>query len=458
MICLMIAFLLLVPLPDDDQPRSVILEVGGVTYPVTTFADTVAEFVMEQDLTIETGDMLYPGLTEPIEADMRIQINRARTVSVTVDGRTTILRTVFDNPLDILRSAGVQASDTDQIRIDGTLATPLDLIVWPQPVQEIDVRRAINVTLVEGESRQVIHTTGDTVGDVLFEAGINLFLADSVTPDTSTLLEPDMEILIDRSRDLTIIADGVRFETRTHGETVADALTEAGVALVGLDYTIPSENSPVVSGMNVRVIRVTEELVSEDEVIEHETLYQADPETELDRRRLLQSGQNGLLRRTYRVRYENGIEIERELVTEEQVTEVQDEIIGYGTNIVIRTLETPEGTLQYWRKLSVYTTSYHPAALGGDNITATGEVLRKGIIGVNPRIIPYYTNLYVEGYGTGFAADTGAPRTNPYWIDLGYEDHDWEHWAGWEDIYLLTPVPDDVRYLLPAAQRGGPMP
>ncbi|MBC7870587.1 MAG: hypothetical protein H7Y09_07085, partial [Chitinophagaceae bacterium] len=59
------------------------------------------------------------------------------------------------------------------------------------------------------------------------------------------------------------------------------------------------------------------------------------------------------------------------------------------------------------------------------------------------------TNLYVEGYGTGIAADTGPRRVHPYWLDLGYSDADFVNWHEWVEVYLLLPIPDVVEYLLP---------
>jgi 3D (Asp-Asp-Asp) domain-containing protein len=256
---------------------------------------------------------------------------------------------------------------------------------------------------------------------------------------------PNMEIMIDRSSPLSIVVDGERMETRVSAETVGAAIAEAGVALSGLDYTIPAETNPVLPGMLIQIIRVTEEIITEQDVIGYESVYQADSSLNLDTRAVLQGGQNGIIERTIRVRYENGVEISR------------DEIIGYGTNVVIRTLQTADGTIEYWRHLRVYATSYHPAAVGGSTTTSIGETLQKGIIGINPRIIPYRTMLYVPGYGQGMAADTGGPRTFSYWIDLGYSDHDWVSWSQWVDIYLLTPVPSTINYLLPQEERGGPV-
>lgn len=42
------------------------------------------------------------------------------------------------------------------------------------------------------------------------------------------------------------------------------------------------------------------------------------------------------------------------------------------------------------------------------NKTATGIMPRRGVIAVDPRVIPLGSQLYVEGYGLGVAADTGG--------------------------------------------------
>lgn len=46
--------------------------------------------------------------------------------------------------------------------------------------------------------------------------------------------------------------------------------------------------------------------------------------------------------------------------------------------------------------------------LNGDGITATGLRARKGIVAVDPRVIPLGTKLFIEGYGEALAADTGG--------------------------------------------------
>jgi len=54
-------------------------------------------------------------------------------------------------------------------------------------------------------------------------------------------------------------------------------------------------------------------------------------------------------------------------------------------------------------KLKVDAVAYH---LPGK--TASGVPVRKGVVAVDPRLIPLGTRLYIPGYGPGLAADVGT--------------------------------------------------
>jgi len=58
--------------------------------------------------------------------------------------------------------------------------------------------------------------------------------------------------------------------------------------------------------------------------------------------------------------------------------------------------------------------------INGNGITATGLRARKGIVAVDPRIIPLGTKLFISGYGEALAADTGGWIKN-YRVDLCFE-------------------------------------
>ena len=446
---LVCAVALLVAIIQPPAPTPVTVIDAGTAYQIDTYALTVADVLRELNLRLAEGDVLSQGENTALESGQVITIQRARTVVVTDDDKDQEFRTLFTNPLDILKSAGVELAAADRVWVDGTETTLSNMLIWPVPATRITVRRAMPVHIYDADQLIAVETTLDTVGEALFEAGITLYLADTVMPDVQTPITRDMTITIARSQPVSIVADGVTLTTRTQGETVVDALAAAQVGLAGLDYAIPDETSPLIPGMTIRVIRVTEQIIPNQETIPYETIYQADSNAELDRITVLQSGQNGVLQANTRQRLENGIVVSETPESAVVLLEPVDEIISYGTNVVIRTVDTPEGPREYWRVLRLYATSYHPAALGGDNITATGRVLTKGIVAIDPRLIPYGTEIYVEGYGVGLAADTGATRHSTRWIDLGYDDENWVSWSRNVTAYILTPVPADIDYFPP---------
>lgn len=431
------------------DPVTVTVIVAGTGYQVKTAARSVADLLREYGLALNSGDTTDPSLDSLITPNLVVRVQRARAVSLIVDGETQTVQTQFTNPLDILKSAGLTPGMKDRVLVDGTETNVTDMLLWPVPVNSITIQRAVMAHIMDGNQQISIETAAPTVGEALFEAGVTLYLADEVSPELSAPVSSGMTVTIRRSQPVTIVADGVTLETRVQGGTIQDALASAGVMLVGLDYSIPAEDSPLQPGMSVRVIRVSEIVEQLQTVIPFETVYQADPNLELDQSALVQEGQNGIQLTNVRVRSENGVEVSREEESSSIAREPLNRVVAYGTQIVLRSINTPEGPKEYWRVLRMYATSYHPAALGGDDVTATGRKLTKGVVGIDPKVIPYGTQLYVPDYGIGVAGDTGGPRKFKLWIDLGYDDANWVSWSKYVDVYLLTPIPPDIRYVLP---------
>ncbi len=373
-----------------------------------------------------------------------------RVVVLTVDGATSVFRTVIENPAAILRAAGVRFDSDDAITVNGAMVSAAQLADYPLPANRITLRHAVTITITDGRAGTVSRaTTADTVAEALAEIGVTLYLGDGVLPAPESALSNGLSITIDRALPVQLTADDVTVETRTQTMTVGALLQEQGVTLNGLDYALPPENANLTAGMAVRVVRVTEEIIAESIEVPYEAIYEASADRDLDTQAVTVAGVTGRDERRIRIRFEDGVEVNRWDDGIVRTQEPVNQVIQYGTRIALRTIDTPDGSREYWRVLRMYATSYHPAALGGDNITSVGKTLVKGIVAINPRIVSYGTRVYVEGYGEGEAADTGGPRSTPYWIDLGYEDHNYEHWSGWVQVYLLTPVPANVNPLLP---------
>jgi 3D (Asp-Asp-Asp) domain-containing protein len=234
---------------------------------------------------------------------------------------------------------------------------------------------------------------------------------------------------------------------------VDEVLADLGIVLTGQDYAIPSLDAPLGEDVTIRVVRVSERFLIEQEPIPFETVWQPDPDLEIDNQRVLQDGARGILERRVRLRYEDGHEVTRTIDEEYVAVPPTRKVFGYGTKIVVRTMDTPSGPVEYWRVLRMLATSYSASTAGTPKTapwygyTATGMKMRHGIVAVDPRVVNLRSQVYVPGYGAGIAGDTGGAIKGRR-IDLGYDDDNLVLWYRWADVYLLTPVPSRINYIL----------
>lgn len=355
-----------------------------------------------------------------------------------------------------LEEAGVVVHLTDQVYADETLVPLESLNEWPLP-QKVEIGRYFTITIQDEGQQMVVQTAVSTVGEALQEAGITLLATDQIEPAPESKLADDMTILVRRSIPLTIQVDGRIIQTRSAYSFPLDVLAEAGIELSDGDYTQPTADTVLQPDNVIQVIRVSEEFRVEDAVIPYQTLWQASPELDLDTQSVISPGQTGVLRRQYRIIYENGVVVGEELENEWVEVEAVNEVIGYGTRITTNVVQTEQGPREYWRLVRMRVTSYTAASSGKASdhpnygITASGLPAGYGVVAIDRNIVPWKSELFVPGYGVAIAGDTGG-GVRGRWIDLGYPDDAFESWSGYVDVYYLTPIPapEDVNYLLPA--------
>jgi uncharacterized protein YabE (DUF348 family) len=454
--------------------------VDGVSRNLRTNQTSVATVLRDAGVKTWPQDRVIPPLDTPIEDGDAIRVDHAHPVTVNVDGQTIRTRTLKNAPADILADLGLKLSPYDKIIVDsqppvavsqpteaaassvnGRLATAsLSTRAGrdanaPAP-RSITVQRAVTLNVRSNGSASVtLHTTASTIGEALREAGMTLYLADKVSPDLSAPVSDGQSVTIESAVPITILADDRHLRTRTHRKTVAEALAEVGVPLEGQDYTDPAPDAPLRPNMTIRVVRVVETFRIEQEPVPFEIQWLPDPEMEIDTRSVKQGGENGVLQKRIRVRYEDGKEVSRQLDDSGVIRNPKNKIISYGVKIVVRTLDTPAGPVEYWRKIRMLATAYSASTAGTSKEvpyygrTRLGWQMRFGIVAVDPGVIALRSQVYVPGYGVGDAGDTGSAIKGRR-IDLGFDDDDprvWQ-WYRWTDIYLLTPVPSNVNYVI----------
>jgi uncharacterized protein YabE (DUF348 family) len=456
MICLALAGLLLLagcgpdigryPVRDGAAQRTIELE---------GCCETVGEVLAGGGIALGAEDRVLPPLDAPASEDTTIVIDRASEVQVLSAAGEARYRTQQDTLGAFIEEAGLALAASDRLLADGR---PLAREAWadaPLPAR-IAIDSYKTVTVREGEAAQTLRLAGGTVADALREAEIVLGGYDRVSPLPETPVDAGMVIEVVRAAPFVVAADEETIEVRAESGLVSDIVAAAGVALGPLDYTRPAADAAIRPGERVEVVRVTEVVEAQDEPLPYETVYQADASLPLDTVAVVSGGTPGTLRRETRVRYENGVEAGRE--TSEFVAAAPvNEVIAYGTQIAVRTMDTPEGPVEYWRVVTMQVAAYTPRSAGkqpgepGYGITASGLPAGKGVVAVDPSVVPFRSQVYVPGYGVAIAGDTGGGVKGRI-IDLGYDDDEsYVPWRGTVDVYYLTPVPapDKIRYILP---------
>ena len=404
----------------------------------------------------------------------RVILQRAVPIQVLADGRSQTIWTRAKTAGAALERAGIELAPNDvlllgdvQISPDAPLPAPQWLppdhrrtappwALEPIPLT-MTILRAVPVTVVEeGGVTRTLWTRAETVEQALAEHDIHVESGDIILPQLDSPIQAGMHIHIRRAWPITIQVAGRSIEMRTRAKRVGDALREAGILPTGEDQVHPPLDALLVPGMTIRVTRISEQVVYEEELLPFETVWEPDDTLLIDTRRVGQEGHPGVLRRRYRVRYEDGQEVARTLEDEWVAVEPVKKVILYGRKIVPRTAMTPDGPITYWRKIRAYTTSYSPSRSGTDpslpwyGRTRLGYKAGKGIVGVDPSVINMSQKLYIPGYGFAIAGDTGSGLSGRH-VDLGFSDEDYESWHWWSDVYLLWPPPPPyaINYILP---------
>ncbi|MGE5577203.1 MAG: G5 domain-containing protein [Syntrophothermus sp.] len=298
------------------------------------------------------------------------------------------------------------------------------------------------VTIAVDSKKIKVVTFRSRVSGVLSQARIAVGSADRVVPGLQEPLKEGMHISVFRAVPVTILVDGAKISRLTTGQTVREVLQETGIKLGVLDMVAPALASPVQAGASLRVTRVKIQTVTKNDTILFDTIRRADDQMERGVEKIIQAGGKGLQARTFRLRYEDGRLVKKELLKTEVLKRPVPKVVVYGTKTVIRTLLTSRGAYRYKEVRVMEATAYDPGPKSNypfTGITALGTRARYGVVAVDPRVIPLRSRLYIPGYGEARAEDTGSAIKGNR-IDLCFETRQEAIQFGrrWVKVYILA--------------------
>jgi 3D (Asp-Asp-Asp) domain-containing protein len=211
---------------------------------------------------------------------------------------------------------------------------------------------------------------------------------------------------------VTIKKYGVARDYVTPKKNVGDVLRDLGIAFEPRSV-YPMPTTPVTSGMVIHIIGKYETFETVIEPVAFATKYQDDKELAYGKTQVITAGVPGEDKVVYQDVLRNGMFQKQELLRE-RTKEPQAALVKRG---VAQSIITGNGPIGYKRKITVEASAYTLAEGSGTGLTSIGLIPHEGIVAVDPNFIPYYTKMYIPGYGFATAGDTGG-AIRGYKIDL----------------------------------------
>jgi uncharacterized protein YabE (DUF348 family) len=433
-------------------PRELSVLADGKAVTVVSRQQDIATLVNSAGVGRDPGDVF-------VVSPKAITVERAIPVVVEADGVTLSWRTRAISVEGLLRELSIDVSPYDTIYYNGLQVATTDP-VYPKPINTsslagfgifnetpgdiqgiiIDIKRAVPVTVVEDGRTVTLQTSVATVGDALAGAGISLGPADEIYPSVNTPLNSGMQVEVTHAKTINLRIGGATQVIYSQKATLEEALADAGFSFGPDDRVEPALDASVTNNMNARIVRVVGQPYFEREDVQHTTVFKPD-DTLTGTNTIRTEGHDGVKVTQYKIVIEDGEEVERTFVDESYDPAPEDTVIYYSASAINSTGSAEN--LKVASTLNMYATWYNAASSGkaatnsAYGITRSGAPLTKGIVAVDPTVIPLGTHLYIPGYGFAVAGDTGGGIKGKM-IDLGFPDGvavDWR--TGWVDVYIL---------------------
>ncbi|EAW7057655.1 DUF348 domain-containing protein [Listeria monocytogenes] len=315
---------------------------------------------------------------------------------------------------EALDEAGIKVSERDEIA-PGKNAEIKDGM-------EIKYLPARQITINDNGTKKDVWSTKANVADLLKDENITTRPQDVLNVALDTKLKNGLEVNINRAIQLSLQNGAKKDTVWTTKTKVSDLLAEKNIKLDQDDRVSPAKDSNLKEKMTVEVTYVNSKAEKKNEQVKFETVYKEDDSLKKGVEKVVQEGKNGKKVVEYKVTFENGKEKKRDVIKENVTSNKTDKVVVRGTKEkVVATpvsnvstssatssssssaSSTPSGGKTYKMESTAYsgggTTAY------GINLSANPGLK---VIAVDPRIIPLGSKVWVEGYGEAIAGDTGG--------------------------------------------------
>ena len=184
---------------------------------------------------------------------------------------------------------------------------------------------------LDNSNKIELKTKKGTVREVLIANDIPFSADDRVEPGLDTRVNGGETINIYKAREITIVDGNTTTVRKTTYKKVEDILKELNITLGEKDEVTPGLKSEVATVDTIKIARTGKTTETKKEVIKFETKEEKDDSKYVDEKVTKVEGKNGEKEVTYNVVRENGKEVSREVASEKVITEATAKVVVVGT-------------------------------------------------------------------------------------------------------------------------------
>ena len=355
-------------------------------------------------------------------------------VDVYEGSQVTRIETTEKDAYSVVAEAEIQLADNDKLILNDFTAGEDSKII---------VCRASNVKFINADGTVKNIVFAGTVAELIEQQGVVLSdkLVSSV--NVKAVVTNNLEVEILNYYNLTINVDNEKKLVKSTAKTVGDLLKEQNIVLDSDDEVVPSADTALSNELVIDVLRVEYVTREAEETVKFTSKTKYSSAMLKGTKKVTQEGVNGSKTVVYKDRVVNGVVESSEVQSEKITKKPVDKVTTIGTlvkssglgNSKIEKNGKPISELTMPSKYTIgenniptnykYKITGRAAAYcqpGGK--TATGKKVMPGRVAVNPKQIPYGTEMWIVSndgivYGYAVAEDTGGfVKKGYYTVDL----------------------------------------
>ncbi len=247
----------------------------------------------------------------------------SKTVTLSIDGKETEVRTFGDDVDDVLESQGIDLAERD--------------VVLPAPSESIDdgariaVRYARPLELTVDGDQSKYWVTATSVGDALSQVGQRFSGAELSASRSSYIGRDGLELTVSTPKKVAVISADGKERVTTTALTVSEVLAELKLEADKNDELKPLADRELSDGMRIVLTTIDQRVRSLTETVDYETQVRYSDDMYKGQEKTVRTGEDGRQRVKVRQVLANGEVRSTKVLDRTMVVEPVSAVIVQGT-------------------------------------------------------------------------------------------------------------------------------